>query len=88
MPDFPLNKNSPKKLAEISKFIKLKNIKYLFFEPLFPSNLAETVSKETGADILALNPLEGLTKEDLELGKDYIKIMKDNLVNLKKLQCR
>lgn len=81
---------SPAKLAEIVELIKRKNIDYLFMESLIGNQkLTETISKETGAKTLVLNPPEDMTIEDVESGKDYLSRMKENLENLRlALECK
>ncbi len=79
----PDREPSPKKLAEISDFVKEHKIKYIFYETLISSRLAETIARETGAQVLVFNPLEGLTKEEQDAGKDYFSVQKDNLEYLK-----
>ena len=61
----------------------------VFFETLVSPKLARTVAREAGARTAALNPLEGLTDEQLERGEDYFSIMRDNLAALREgLGCR
>jgi zinc transport system substrate-binding protein len=64
--------------------IKDKNIHYVFFETLVSPKVAQTVAGETKAQILVLNPLEGLTPEERTKGEDYLKIMQQNIANLQK----
>lgn len=76
-------------LGEISKMAKEKNIHYIFFETLASPKLAETVAKEAGIQTSVLNPIEGLTPEEVSAGKDYLSIMAENLHNLEQaLQCQ
>jgi len=75
---------TPDKMAEITKFCREHKVKYIFFETLASPKLAQTIAKETGADLLVLNPIENLTEEEMKQGKNYIAIMKENLVNLEK----
>ncbi|MBI4734086.1 MAG: zinc ABC transporter substrate-binding protein [Rubrobacteridae bacterium] len=74
---------SPAHLAEIVEFIRQNKIKYIFVEKLVSPRLAETIAQETGARLLVLNPIEGLTAEDRKTGKNYVSLMRDNLKNLK-----
>jgi zinc transport system substrate-binding protein len=61
----------------------------VFFETLVSPRLAETVAREAGAKTAVLNPLEGLTDEQLDAGKDYFSVMRENLATLRKaLGCR
>lgn len=74
---------SPKALAEVVKVMQEKNIKYIFFETLTNPKVAETVARETAAQVMVLNPLEGLSQTEIDQGKDYLTVMYDNLANLK-----
>lgn len=85
----PEEEPSPKSLATLSDLAKKNNIKYIFFETLVSTKLADTISEEVGAKSLVLNPIEGLTKEDSKMGKDYLVLMQENLKNLRTaMQCK
>lgn len=75
---------TPDKMAEITKFCREHQVKYIFFETLASPKLAQTIAKEAGAELLVLNPVENLTEEEMKQGKNYISIMRENLVNLEK----
>ncbi len=79
----PDEEPSPQKIAEIAGMAKQKNIKYIFFETIIDQKLSRTIADEIGAQTLVLNPIEGLTDEELRAGKNYIHVMKNNLQNLK-----
>lgn len=80
---------SAKELAEVARFAKENNIKYIFFESLVSPKLAETIASEVGAKTLVLNPLEGLTQDEIKNGDDYINVMEANLANLRiALECK
>ena len=74
---------TPKALADVVATAKKENIKYIFFETLVSDKLAKVVAQEVGAQTLVLNPLEGLTQEEMKAGKDYLAVMRENLANLK-----
>jgi zinc transport system substrate-binding protein len=61
----------------------------IFFETLVSPRLAETAARETGAKTAVLNPLEGLSQEEVDQGEDYFSVMRENLVTLRQaLGCR
>jgi zinc transport system substrate-binding protein len=61
----------------------------VFFETLVSPRLAETVAREADAKTAVLNPLEGLSEEELDEGEDYFSVMRENLATLRKaLGCR
>jgi zinc transport system substrate-binding protein len=85
----PDEEPSVQQLAEVAKFARDNNVKYIFFESLLSPKLSETIATEVGAKTLVLNPIEGLSSEDISQGKDYFTEMENNLANLKTaLECR
>jgi zinc transport system substrate-binding protein len=61
----------------------------VFFEPLVSPRLAETVAREAGVGTAVLDPIEGLTQEQVDEGADYFTVMRDNLAALRRaLGCR
>lgn len=70
---------SPQKIAEVSTLAKQKGVKTIFFETLVSPKFAETVASEVGVGTAVLNPIEGLTEEELQSGEDYIQAMEENL---------
>ena len=55
----------------------------VFVEPLVSPRLAETVAREAGVSTAVLDPLEGLTPEQIEAGADYFSVMRENLAALR-----
>jgi zinc transport system substrate-binding protein len=80
---------TPRRLEQVVERVRRTGATTVFFETLVSPRLAETVARETGAATAVLNPLEGLTDEQLERGEDYLSVMRDNLAALRKgLGCR
>ena len=75
----PDSEPDPARMTEIIKFAKDNNIKTIFFEELVSPKVAETIAKEVGANTAVLNPLEGLSEEDINNGEDYFSVMEENL---------
>ena len=85
----PDEEPSTQKLVEITNLVKAKNIKVIFFESLISPKLSETIANETGAKAMVLDPIEGLTKDEIQSGQNYLTIMRQNLNNLQiALQCQ
>lgn len=85
----PDSEPSIKQIAKVSQFAKNHNAKYIFFESLVSPKLSETIANEVGAKTLILNPIEGVSSEDMKAGKNYFTIMEDNLSNLRlALECK
>lgn len=74
---------SPAQMKEIVTFGRKYDVRYVFDEPLASSRLAIVLAEEMGAQILVLNPLEGLTEQEVSAGEDYFSIMRRNLEQLK-----
>ena len=79
----PDSEPDPARMAEIIDFVKANHVKVIFFEELVSPKVAETIAAETGAQTRVLNPLEGLSDEELKNGADYFSVMEDNLKQLK-----
>lgn len=69
-------------ILRIIKFVKERQIRYIFFEQLASGSIAEMIARDTGAKTLVLNPLEGLTPEQERAGENLISLMRANLQNL------
>ncbi|MGT2847289.1 zinc ABC transporter substrate-binding protein AdcA [Streptococcus massiliensis] len=80
----PENEPSAARLAELTKYIKDNQIKYIYFEENASKKVADTLAKETGVQLDVLNPLESLTDKETKAGEDYISIMESNLKALEK----
>jgi len=80
---------SAQQLAQIAQFARQNHITHIFFESLVSPKLAQTIASEVGAQTLVLDPIEGLSDQDIALGKDYFSQMRQNLKNLQiALQCQ
>lgn len=74
---------TPEAMARIIKHIKNNNITYIFAEPVLTSKLAVIISRETGAQVLELNPVHEVDDKQIAQGENYITFMRGNLQNLK-----
>lgn len=79
----PEEEPSPSELANVAAFAKENYVNTIFFESLVSPKLSETIAKEAGAKTAVLNPLEGLSDEELQSGKDYFSVMRENLSALR-----
>ena len=80
---------TPQRLEEVIDKVRMSGATTVFFETLVSPRLAETVARETGARTAVLNPIEGLTEEQVDRGEDYLSLMRENLAALRKaLGCR
>lgn len=80
---------SPRGLERVVEEVREHSATTVFFETLVSPRLAQTVAREAGAKTAVLNPLEGLTPEELDRGEDYFSVMRANLASLRQaLGCR
>lgn len=74
---------SVKDLTNLARQARSLKITTIFFETLVSPELAETLAKEVGATTAVLNPLEGLSDEEMAAGADYLSVMRANLEALR-----
>jgi zinc transport system substrate-binding protein len=80
---------SPRDLEAVAGLVEERGVTTVFTETLVSPEIAETVAREAGARTADLNPLEGLTEEEIERGEDYFSVMEANLAALREgLGCR
>lgn len=75
----PDSEPDPARMRQIIKFAKKNNVKTIFFEELVSPKVAQTIAKEINAKTEVLNPLEGLSEEQINNGEDYFSVMEKNL---------
>ncbi len=78
----PEEEPSAKRIAELADLAKAKHIDTIFFETLVNPKLSQTIAEEAGAKSAVLNPIEGLSPDDLAAGHDYLSVMRENLAAL------
>jgi len=71
-------------MAKVVELAKEHGVTTIFFETLVDPKVAQAIAEEIGAATDVLNPLEGLTEEDIAAGLDYLGIMSNNLAALAK----
>ena len=80
---------SPRDLERVAKLVEDRGVTTIFVEPLLSPEVGETVAREVGAETATLNPLEGLTEEEIDRGETYFTVMEANLDALREgLGCR
>lgn len=67
------------RLAELTTYVKDQGISYIYFEENASAVVSETLAKEAGVKTEVLNPLESLTKAQMDKGEDYLSVMESNL---------
>jgi zinc transport system substrate-binding protein len=85
----PEDEPDPRSLEATARRARADGVRTVFFESLVPRDLSETVAAEIGARTDFLDPIEGLTEEDIDVGKTYLSVQRDNLRRLRRgLGCR
>ena len=80
---------APADLAQVVDRVRETGATTVFVEPLASHALAETVAREADIAVATLDPLEGLTEDQLAAGEDYFSVMRANLAALREgLGCR
>jgi zinc transport system substrate-binding protein len=75
---------SAKAIVALVDEVKRSGATTVFFETLVSPKLAQTVAREAGAETAVLDPIEGLTKDEIASGADYFSVMRANLAALRK----
>ncbi len=79
----------PRRLAQLIDTIRDKGVTTVFYETLASPRVAEALAREAGARTAVLNPVEGLTEQQLRAGQTYASVMRRNLAALRQaLGCR
>ena len=80
---------SPRDLEAVVDLVEASGVTTVFTETLLSPEVGETVAREAGATTAVLNPLEGLTEDEIAAGDDYFSVMEANLDALRTgLGCR
>jgi zinc transport system substrate-binding protein len=69
----------PERLADLAALVRNDGVTTIFTEELVSPKVAETLAREVGVRTAVLNPLEGLTRQDLSAGMNYLTVMRANL---------
>ena len=70
-------------VADLIRKVKSDNIPVVFKIELSSDSIANTVAKETGAQVLTFYSCHNISKEDFENGETYLSLMQKNIESLK-----
>ncbi|WP_406831299.1 zinc ABC transporter substrate-binding protein [Pedococcus sp. KACC 23699] len=76
----PDTEPSPSALADLSAHVRESGATTVYAETLVSEDVAKTLSRETGARLAVLDPIEGITTKSA--GQDYPSVMRANLATL------
>jgi zinc transport system substrate-binding protein len=71
-----------KRLGQLADLVRRLGVPVVFTEELVSPRIADTLAHEAGVRTETLNPLEGLTDQELAKGADYVSVMDANLAKL------
>lgn len=74
---------SASQVAELVDIIKRDNIPVVFKIELSSGTIADTISKETGAEVMTFYSCHNVSKDDFENGETYLTLMRRNLESLR-----
>ena len=78
----------PERLAQLAADVQRTGTTTIFTETLVSPKVAQTLAQEAGVTTAVLNPLEGLTQQQVQAGDDYLSVMRSNLASLRRgLDC-
>ena len=69
-------------IQNVINAINQYHLLYVGYESLENPAVPESISSQTNATLILMNPIEGLTSEDKAAGKDYLILMQENLSNI------
>lgn len=78
----PEEEPSAKSLEAISAFAVANTVTTIFFETLLPADLAKTLADKVGATADLLDPVEGISNNDIASGASYLTIQRDNVARI------
>ncbi|HEY3671224.1 MAG TPA: zinc ABC transporter substrate-binding protein [Acidimicrobiia bacterium] len=70
------------RIGQLTDLVKRLGITTVFTEELVSPRIATTLAREAGVRTETLNPLEGLSDQELHRGDDYVSVMDANLTKL------
>jgi zinc transport system substrate-binding protein len=79
----PESEPSPARLRDVVEQVRREGATHIFFETLVSDAVAKTIAREADVQALALNPIEGLSSDELKAGESYLTVQRQNLANLR-----
>lgn len=84
----PNSEPTPGAMAKVTRTLRAHGLKHIFFEELITPRVAETLGRESGAELLMLHGGHNISKDEFRQGVTFLSLMEANLVNLMiGLQC-
>ena len=72
-----------RRIDDLADLVKEKGVTTVFTESLLSPKVAKLLAREADVKTAVLNPLEGLTEQQIERGATYTSVMRDNLATMR-----
>ncbi len=73
---------TPTDIQNVINAIHQNHLKYVGYESLENPAVSQSISTQTNATLINMNPIEGLTAEQKAAGDNYISLMKQDIANI------
>lgn len=84
----PNSEPTPGAVAKVARTLKENGLKHIFFEELITPRIAETIGRESDAELLMLHGAHNISKDEFRQNVTFLSLMEANLINLMiGLQC-
>jgi zinc transport system substrate-binding protein len=73
---------TPTDIQNVINAINQNHLKYVGYESLENPAISQSISSETNATLINMNPIEGLTTQEKANGDNYISLMEQDIANI------
>lgn len=73
---------TPSDIKNVINAIHQYHLCYVGYESLENPAISQSISSQTNATLILMNPIEGLTAQDKSAGKDYLILMQEDIANI------
>jgi zinc transport system substrate-binding protein len=73
---------TPAEIQNVISAIDQYHLKYVGYESLENPAVSQSISTQTNASLINMNPIEGLTADQRAAGENYISLMKQDIANI------
>lgn len=73
---------TPSDIQNVINAIHQYRLLYVGYESLENPAISQSISSQTNATLILMNPVEGLTAQEKAAGKDYISLMQENIARI------
>lgn len=73
---------TPSDIQNVINAIYQYHLLYVGYESLENSAISQSISSQTNATLIQMNPIEGLTAQDKAAGKNYLSLMQEDISNI------